>query len=176
MWLTAIAGVVIAWGGIIRISHNGIRDVNQLQASQCPNRFNVNAGCSVLDYCMHTQYQNSNFKNVNSNATKMNKCVTSSLLNQFTFDNRNTKPHPKQLQHIHFRFSNKPVPVHKNTVLFQSSSDPCRSGLRNSSNIESALRRRRHSPYRCPSCQAQEMGGQAWSTLLTSTAVDVHTK
>lgn len=123
----------------------------------CRYRLNVNSVYSVLDYCMH---QNSNLK-VMSNGITMSKGFTSSMLNQFTFDNRNTKPHPKQLQHIHFRFSNKPVPVHKNTVLFQSSSDPCRSGLRNSSNIESALRRRRHSPYRCPSCQAQEMGGQA---------------
>lgn len=64
------------------------------------------------------------------------------------------------------------VPVHKNTVLFQSFWGPCRSCHRSSSNIKSALRRRLRSPYRCPSCRAPRRAGRAWNTLLTSTAVE----
>ena len=68
------------------------------------------------------------------------------------------------------------VPVHKNTVLFQSFSALCRSCHHSSSNIESALRRRPHSPCRCPSCPAPGRGARAWNTLPTSTASERHTQ
>lgn len=67
------------------------------------------------------------------------------------------------------------VPVHKNTVLFQSFWGPCRSYHRSSSNIKSALRRMLRSPYRCPSCPTPRRAGRAWNTLLTSTAARRHT-
>lgn len=64
------------------------------------------------------------------------------------------------------------VPVHKNTVLVQSFWGPYRSCRRSSSNIKSALRRRRRSPCRCPSCPSPGRAERAWSTLLTSTAAE----
>lgn len=66
------------------------------------------------------------------------------------------------------------VPVHKNTVLFRSFWGRCRSCHHSSSNIKSALRRTLHSPYRCPSYPTPRRAGQAWSTLLTSTAARRH--
>lgn len=64
----------------------------------------------------------------------------------------------------------KTLPVHKNTVLFQSFWGPCRSCRRNSSNIKSALHHKLRSLCRCPSYPPPRRAGLAWSTLLTNTA------
>lgn len=62
------------------------------------------------------------------------------------------------------------VPAQRNTVLVQSSSDPCRSCHHNSSNTESALRHTRRSLCRCPSCPAPGKELPAWSILLAGIA------
>lgn len=59
-------------------------------------------------------------------------------------------------------------------MLFRSFWGRCRSCHHSSSNIKSALRRTLHSPYRCPSYPIPRRAGQAWSTLLTSTAARRH--